>query len=223
MTTLYTTSGHPGWKFWALWMLASIAGVIAAIIVLTPMNWVLLPFENREIPAGLNSSFALIGVIALGGGIGAGQWLVLRRWLTGSGWWVLATLLGYALLLGLPTLVPLGATLYEIGLKGPITGAIVFVITGAGMGILQWLVLRRARIPGAGVWIAITLAGWAAAYIITTLLIVSGLYVEPMDMVSAFLVPVAVAGAGLTAMIRMKDESPPAVALSKSRKRGRHD
>ncbi len=204
MMTLYTTSVQSGLRFWGLWMLASIAGVIAAIMVLAPMNWLLLTSGNRAIPAWLDLSLALFGAAALGGGIGAGQWLVLRRWLARSGWWVLATLLGYSLLLVLPPVVRLSAFTPPGRLASAMTGALMFVVTGAGMGVLQWLVLRRARIPGAGVWIAITLAGWASAYIITTLFIISGLYMEPMDMLFAFLIPVAVAGAALARMLRMK-------------------
>ncbi len=202
MTVLNPTWIRPGWRFWVLWMLASIAGVFLAILILTPMNWLLFAFENRAIPEWLGISFALIGAVALGGAIGAAPWLVLRRWIARSGWWVLATLLGYGLLLVLPSVFPLRALIPEGELTGPLTGAIMFVVTGAGMGILQWLVLR-GHVVRAGLWIAITFAGWVGAYLLTGLFIILGLYIEPMDMLFAFLVPVAVGGVGLVGLLRM--------------------
>ncbi len=77
----------------------------------------------------------------------------------------------------------------------------MFLTFGVILGILQWLTLR-GRVYQAGWWVAISIAGWLAAFALTGAAIVSGLYVEPFDMLAAFIVPIAIAGAGIIWLLR---------------------
>jgi hypothetical protein len=202
MTTLSLGPARNGWRFWGMWMLASLAGLVAYLILMSPLMIFLTGlFDARQMPLWLGMSLEVISMVGLGAAIGAAQWLVLRRVLQHTGWWVLATLAGYCLLFLLPNVLPLGAVLPESEAIGRIVGGVLFALTGIGMGVSQWLVLR-GRVAHSGWWIGITLGGWVLAYLATGLMYVTGLYIEPMDMAFAFFIPIAVAGGGLVLLLR---------------------
>jgi hypothetical protein len=111
---------------------------------------------------------------------------------SGTHWWVLATAAGYAVL----TLAGnLAGSMIPFQGPGWLMGGIMFLMVGIALGILQWLVLSH-RVDSAGWWVVISVGGWALAYAVMGLAIVSGLYAEPFDMLAAFLVPTMVSGAG---------------------------
>jgi hypothetical protein len=101
---------------------------------------------------------------AIGGTvIGLVQWLILRRWCTQAGWWVLASTLCWSIL-GASKLGALGwvvpqtsSTLLRL-FYGLVDGMKMGVILGVG----QWLVLRQCLTP-ARAWILISLLAWAIA------------------------------------------------------------
>lgn len=201
MATLSFDRAQPGWRFWLIWMGASTAGVIVYALIIPVLFGVinaLAPMQQLENitpeQRWVGVAIALLGYGALGAAIGLAQWLVLRRYLRGTGWWVLATLLGYALPFILIRSMPPSEQPW-------LAGTSMFLMLGTTLGILQWLVLR-GRVRHAGWWIAISIAGWLAAFALTGAAIVSGLYVEPFDLLAAFLVPVAVAGAGIVWLLR---------------------
>ncbi len=82
-----------------------------------------------------------------------------------------------------------------------ITAVLMPLSFGLALGVLQWLVLRP-HVRNAGWWVLISVAGWALAFAATGAAYLSGLYVEPFDMLSAFLVPVIVSGAGMVWLLR---------------------
>ncbi len=202
MATLNFDRAQPGWRFWLLWMGASIAGVIVLYgLVFSVIIYVLsalVPMQQIQNTApGQQWTGIVIGLFsfaAIGAAIGAAQWLVLRRYVRGAGWWVLATMIGYG--------VPLVAGPLLSFRKPPwLAGVSMFLTFGVILGILQWLTLR-GRVYQAGWWVAISILGWLAAYALAGVAIVSGLYVEPFDLLAAFFVPVAVAGAGIIWLLR---------------------
>lgn len=202
MATLTVDRAQPGWRFWLLWMVASIAAAVAYTLiipvvigvanVLAPLQQVesITP-EQRWIGIAIN----LLAYAVLGAAIGLAQWLTLRRYLRGVGWWVLATLIGYAVPLSVEPIMPIREPPWLAGLA-------IFLMFGAILGILQWLTLR-GRVLQAGWWIAFSIGGWAVAYALTGIFVLSGLYdVEAFDLLSAFFVPIAVAGAGIVWLLR---------------------
>lgn len=202
MATLVTKPARPGTRFWLAWMFATIAGVFLYMIVFPPVfNAINEYLGGTRSELWIGIALGAISAITLGATIGAAQWLVLRGHLPRTGWWILATLIGYSM--------PLSFGSFVGGLEPPwLAGLAMFLEFGVVLGVLQWLVLR-GRVGHARWWIAISIAGWAIAAALIDLAYISGLYVEPFDLLAAFLVPVAVAGGGIVWLLR---QSVPAIA-----------
>ena len=197
MSTEVSATRHPGWMFWLWWILASIGGAVVFLIVIFPLTILfaqIAPDKSAPPPVVLSLVFSAITSGVMGAFFGLGQWLVLRRALPAMGGWVLATAIGYVVVLGLDPLIQFDA-LPELG------GAFAFLMFGVVLGVAQWLVLR-GRVDQAGWWIAISIAGWALAFLLIGAAYLSGLYVEPFDMLAAFLVPTIVTGGGMLWLLR---------------------
>ncbi len=200
MATLASQPSSIGWRFWVYWMLATIAGAAIFILATMPLNAIGAASQPEvgatgprgvELPAML--AIGALGTALMGTLFGLGQWLVLRKYLPRTGWWVLATLVGYS--------IPLSSGMLYAGGPSELGPVFMGLEFGIALGVLQWLVLRN-RVYQAGWWIPITLAGWVLAFALTGAVYLSGMYIEPMDMLFAFLVPVAVAGAGMAWLLR---------------------
>ncbi len=94
---------------------------------------------------------------------GAGQWVILRRYLQRAGWWVMASTIG-AFLGGL-TGGTIWAYLLANGLTSPPFGAISDLAGGLLGGFSQWLVLRRF-VQAAEGWILIVAVAWAMGWLL---------------------------------------------------------
>ncbi len=201
MDTLNIDRAQLGWKFWLIWMGASIAGVIVygmTIPVIIGVINMLAPLQQMENLSPeqrwIGITISLVGNLMLGAAIGLGQWLVLRRYMPNLGWWILATAIGYTLPLELGQVMPLRDPVW-------LAGTAMFVTFGLALGILQWLVLRRCM-PHCEWWIAFTLVGWLLAFALTGIAILANLYVEPFDLLGAFLVPIGTSGIGMVWLLR---------------------
>ena len=102
---------------------------------------------------------------------GAMQWLLLRRRIGLSGWWVLATGAGwlFALIAMVAPTVAIVLRLEEFAStstpeQARITFRLTFIVAvslaGLVLGTSQWLVLRR-QVQRAGWWIPATIVAWA--------------------------------------------------------------
>ncbi len=162
MSTRTVEPTQPGWRFGFLWILATIVGSLLGPLFAFPVNLVLVVLLGITAPVqgtpirqaliltvdGLGASMLFVGL-----GMGFGQWLLLRKYLKHMVGWIIAT--GIAMQLeglfrmSLPPDTP-------PGLIGPLT-----VPTGAILlAVCQWFVLR-GRVPHAGWWAIICIAGWA--------------------------------------------------------------
>jgi hypothetical protein len=193
MATLKTTLNlgriHSGWGFWLLWYAATFIGMVLYFIPVGVVHMVLGldrledPLRSGEVTPWMLVLAAVLCGAACGSTIGLAQWLVLRRRLQRVGWWVGATIAGYASI----GLLPLIASVFQPGwlnwaftliINGKMhwlarveaawpaaswpAGAITLTMFGAVLGIMQWLVLR-GHLYRAGWWIAISAGGWALA------------------------------------------------------------
>ena len=161
------------WGLWSRWVAATGISLIVGYTVGTEGGEAVSaaldePVRDDQVagrPMGL-----LVVLAAVGAAIGAAQWLVLRRHLAGAGWWVPASVVGYAALallaaLGVPDLPSLGPP--GIGRESGAADALGFITDGALLGatlgtlvgVAQWPVLRH--LPRAGWWVAASAAGWA--------------------------------------------------------------
>lgn len=146
-----------GWEQWFVWVFAS--GIGTAV--------------------GLGLAFVAIdgvGPVASAAGVGAltggAQWLVLRKPIRRAGWWVPASLSGWAvgwagglLLCTLLARAVNGASRGQSILDSMTESGILVAVLGmigTGVGLLQWLVLRR-QVPQAGWWVPASALGWVVA------------------------------------------------------------
>lgn len=135
------------WLFWLFWALAflgfPIGGLLSNIIV-GPVTT-----SVRAVLAG-----AITGAI-----VGLVQWFVLQLRLPLPLGWVIATSAGMALGLGL-----------SVALLGSETGGNELLwraaITGFGIGLAQWIILRPI-LPQSAIWIAVIGLGWVVGWFIT--------------------------------------------------------
>lgn len=130
------------------WVVATFLGWIALIVT----SAALFAPGQGALPALFTSLLA--GVVA-GAVAGAGQWLVLRRWFSGTGW-IFAVIAGYGL--AWLAIELLGAS----GRPGSLEGAsmvVVWALGGAIVGLAQALAASQLR---GVIWLVIaTAAGWA--------------------------------------------------------------
>jgi hypothetical protein len=215
--------------FWILWMVASYAGAIMYFLPVGVVH-ILLGFLgvndsggpdlSAEIPLGLRVLAAVLCGAACGSTIGLAHWLVLRTRLARAGWWVAATIAGYATL----GIWPLVANMVQPGwmdwaftlivngkmywlarvlpawpASSAAAGAVTYLMFGAALGIVQWLALR-GRVDGAGWWIAISTAGWALGSGLA--LLPAGVLPEWAAVSGWFDVPYGVTGAGMAWLLR---------------------
>jgi hypothetical protein len=232
MTTPDVVRKPPGWKFWLLWLAATFVGAFLYVIPVVAVQIALDGLETLHNPqlAGQGTAWLLVlrAVLtgaACGSTIGLGQWFVLRREFKRVGWWVAATVAGYASI----GLLPLIAGVFQPGwpdwaftliIDGKIhwlarvvagwpnaswaPGAITLTLFGATLGFFQWLALR-GRVHQAGWWIALSTVGWALAAVPNLMPSEPGpeFTLELMIVLTiAPGVPVALAGAGMVWLLR---------------------
>ena len=168
--------GEVGFSFGLLWGLLSGIGLAVGItLAILVVIFIVVMSENPTVQAGYTLPYSVILQVTLiiililavvGAGQGTVQWLMLRKQISGAGWWIAATMLGFGL--SIITFVPL-----EMGIAslkhavGP-DSLILSFLTGLGLGTVigtaQWLVLRR-HVSGAGWWVLASGLGYAGGLI----------------------------------------------------------
>ncbi len=226
-----TSWTHTSWMFWLLWMIASFLG---AMLYFLPIVGVLFllgltdsggPDFPPDFPIVMRVLAAVLCGAASGSTIALGQWLVLRTRVSRTGWWVAATIAGYAFIGLLPAVAsPLRSGWMDWALTLIVNGkmhwlarvlnawpraawapgAVTLTLFGLVLGYFQWLVLRE-RFRQAGWWIALSTVGWALA---------AALWILPSEPGSTLtfdliltvtiapLIPYAVAGGGIVWLLK---------------------
>jgi hypothetical protein len=162
------------WWFVLKWVFASTLSVAAGagvdLAILLAMAWLADRSAGDALWSILGSNvigaivngalWALFGAAA-GAVVGIAQWLVLRKHVRPSGWWVPATAAGWAV-----GAVALSTALYVDEVLAVVVG---MVSTGAAAGAAQWMVLRKRfhrtgwwAPAGAVAWIVAVAVAWAA-------------------------------------------------------------
>ena len=130
------------WWFWIKWVLVSAVGGAVGLVVGVSVGEAV--GEAMGAFAGLAVGWALVGTA---------QWIVLRKRVCRSGWWVLASAVGGLLSAAVGGLVGVSV--------GPLVGLIVgMAASWAVVGTAQWMVLRE-RVHGSGWWVLVTAVGGA--------------------------------------------------------------
>ena len=149
-----TERTNVGTSFLVQWVLTSIVGF--AIGAWMGFGVAYSQFDR----VGFDATMGITAGLMMGAIGGCLQWLVLREKVARAGPWVLASALGLAVTLGTLGAISIFEN-YVLTMVG-ILFAVVFGITG---GVLQSLVLRRAGIPRAGLWVLASLCGSLVAVI----------------------------------------------------------
>ena len=142
---------RPGWRLWFLWLMAGAVG----------WGWAMdagtfgepRPIELLRSMPPLNVS-RYVSVAAGAVVVGVCQWLILRRYLTGSVRWVVASVA--ASVVGAIVALLVGLVDADAGLLGGVS------LYGLVAGGLQWLVLRD-QVARAGWWVLASSVGWLVA------------------------------------------------------------
>ena len=171
-----------GWAVWLWWVLASAGGgavgFAAAVALLDLMSAALQRAIDEVVIFGL-----------IGAALGTMQWLVLRGLFSRAGWWVVASTVGAAI-------VGVGAAFLSSKIEASLI--IAYGLSGAILGVLQWIVLRR-QTSRAWLWILASPLGWAIAVLTVRFLDRMGQDVAPrmsetMGLILAFGLMGAVVG-----------------------------
>jgi hypothetical protein len=140
----------PGSDFVPLWVLLTALGYVIGFF------------------AGFVLGHMVLGNVAIGIGLGAVtgafQWLVLRRYIQGSGLWMVASVIGLFVGLGLYAIMALVWNApFDLGWPiGALGYILAFLIGGLLIGLIQRSVLRR-YVSHADRWVLISEIGWAAS------------------------------------------------------------
>ncbi|GAC1678003.1 MAG: hypothetical protein NVS9B8_18710 [Candidatus Limnocylindrales bacterium] len=134
------------WGLVLRWVLATIIGWIVGFAI---CEAVVKPIVNAL--THFNSDGAVIGTA-----IGIGQWLVLGRRINRSGWWILASILGFAVGKGVADSV-------AQTVPGVVGWALGGLAIGLLLGLVQWLVLH-AYVREARWWILANAVAWAVGW-----------------------------------------------------------
>jgi hypothetical protein len=173
-----------GWSFWLYWVLFSAAGIILGFLIGFALASIITG-DNIEIGVlrGI-FGYSMLGA-GLGSMVGLMQRIVLRRYVSRSGWWVLASTAGFAVAFGggyVVAVVALGYSDEGLGNLDMLLGyTVVVAIGGAVTGILQWWVLR-GKVSRAGWWVVASTVGWGLSMVaagIIEVVLAAGFFAPP--------------------------------------------
>jgi hypothetical protein len=139
-----------GWGFWWLWVLLTFLGLGFGFLVGFVLGHVVL--GNVSVGIGIG---AVVGLL---------QWLLLRRRIPNSAWWIPATVIGLFVPLGLYGIAWLiWGIPFDLGWPmGGLGWAACFLVGGALVGRLQLRVLRR-RVAEPRSWVFYSAIGWCVS------------------------------------------------------------
>lgn len=137
-----TADREPGWRLWFLW---SLVGFVGWGLAMDPGTFGL---SIRTEVLGFDIGIPLLPSVATGAIItGAGQWLLIRKYLPKAWRWLLASV---------------GAAAFTLALGiAPVPHAVAVAVFGLIAGTAQWLVIRNLS-SRAIWWIPVSTIAWLA-------------------------------------------------------------
>jgi hypothetical protein len=134
---------NPGFLF--IWIAAN----AVAFLVGMPISWMISSQGPANDPISILSG-AILGIV-----VGIAQCFALQGQIRGTGWWILATVLGASIGHAITKAVHDPAP-YE---PGPPPLFVALSITGVTVGVLQWIVLLR-QLRWSVLWILVSAIGF---------------------------------------------------------------
>lgn len=144
MQTLSRSSTRLESGFALRWALATAVGWLVGFVICEAF---------KAFFRSLSSDGAVIGTC-----VGIAQWLVLGERIDRTRWWILASIIGFAVGKAVGDALAVSiAGVVGIGLSG--------AAIGASLGLTQWVVLRR-HVARAGWWVPASALAWVVGWII---------------------------------------------------------
>ena len=182
---------HLKWSFWAEWVVASTAGIFLSSVAIYA-----LIFLAKAIVPGVNEDrlfgFAMFPFLAVF--LSTLQWIVLRRYVSRSGWWILATIGGLIVAMAVSAgLVMLMSKALGLGNQESLqyVSPVVMTVVGLMLGLAQLFVLHR-YIRQPHWWVLASTFGW---FILS--LIIGKSIDRTTDIVALGAIPAALTGLAL--------------------------
>ena len=147
-----------------------------------------------------------------GAEFGIAQWLILRRQGHKVGWWVVASIVGFAI--GFP----LTKTLFGELSSGLLVAGGAGAVVGAIAGALQWLVLR-GQVVRAGWWVLASALAWMVSAVLGDV----GALAAGVDFVADLLrviLGAALSGVGMVWLLRQTASGAQVYAAETTQARG---
>jgi hypothetical protein len=183
-------------KFWLIWVIASVAAFLLSFVILYALTTI-----AQVISPGINED-RLFGVLmfpVIAAVLGVLQWLVLRKRIPKSGWWILATILGLVAGVAL-AVVAVQAFTQVTGLEeywnNPPAILMLFLLIGFFLGLAQLPILWR-HFRGSLLWLLASMMGWLVLGII-----MGGTIDIPSDVFSVGAIPAMFTGLCLIWLMR---------------------
>jgi len=181
------------WISWLKWFVATLVGLIAGLAVFIIVGSLLGAVGVEEAPPFVFGT--VLGTI-FGTAFGIAHWLFLRRYLPGTGGWVPATIVAFALAAAL-VFGLLNGENSEPSFLLRISHA---TVVGLFLGFAQWLVLRKRLHRQAYLWIVFSVVGWILGEI--TGIMMANLAGPPLDLMLTFLVGASLPGIGMVWLLQ---------------------
>lgn len=186
----------PGWMLIFGWMGLSVLSLLLTwgltLVIIKGINIVIGDTILVEGQTRITEDYLAAYVIFILVGFLSGllQFLLIRKFISKAGWWILATFLGWMTPFGIAKIAslfdPAGWAFYTISAV-----SILFGTVGGVLGLAQWLVLK-AQVRLAGWWILISALAWGL-----TGLIIGSTISETYDFWVLLLLPALATGLGL--------------------------
>ena len=180
---------HLKWSFWAAWVVASTAGIFLGFIAMYALIFLakaIVPGVNEDRLFGI-AMFPFLAVF-----LSTLQWIVLRRYMPRSGWWIMATIGGLVVAMA----VSAGVVMLISKALGDqqslqYISPVVMSVVGLMLGLAQLLVLHR-YIRQPHWWMLASALGW---FILS--LIIGKSIDRTTDIVALGAIPAALTGFAL--------------------------
>lgn len=192
------------WTSWLRWLGLTLAGLLGGLVVFFAVGVTMGEMLDELFPEFV---FGLVLGAIFGTAFGLAHWLFLRRYISGIGAWVPATIIGFALGAAI-VFGPLNTQDTDPSMLVRISHA---TSVGLSLGLMQWLVLRGRLFHHSYLWMVISVGAWIAGELAGTFL--ANLRVEePIPLLTIFLIGASLSGIGMIWLLKEQALRPSGLA-----------